>query len=94
MSVKSVHFDYNTILCTLYIHQNLLFIRFVKIKDIFVNFVKKIQLYSHLMKIFIIVINAVMCIITNVGIIELSVLNVKELKNDLKLKQNISKYNI
>lgn len=44
------------------------------------------------MKILIVVINAVTCITTNVGLTELSVLNVKELKNDLKLKKNISKY--
>lgn len=94
MTVKFVHFYYNATLYTLYIIKILLFIRFVKIKDIFVNFVKKIQLYFRLMKIFTIVINVVMCITTNVGIIELSVPNVKELKNDLKLKRDLSKCNL
>lgn len=45
------------------------------------------------MKILIVVINAVMCIITYVGVTELSVPNVKELKNELKVKNNVSKYN-
>lgn len=53
------------------------------------NFVKKAQYYFHSMKMFIPVINAVMFTITNVGIKEISVPNVKELKNGLKFKNTL-----
>lgn len=62
------------------------FFRFVKIKDIFVKFVRGTQYYSHLMKMLMNVISAKMFITTNVGKHEISVLNVKELKLDVKLK--------
>lgn len=57
------------------------------------NFVKTTQLYSHLMKILMIVIDVIMFIITNVGTKEISVPNVKELQNGLKLKNTFLKYN-
>lgn len=57
------------------------------------SFVKKTQLYSHLMKILMIAINVIMFIITNVGTKEISVPSVKELQNGLKLKNTLLKYN-
>lgn len=72
----------------------IIYFRFVKIKDIFVSYVKKIRLYSHSTKNLAVVTNVKTFIMASVGTDEISVQNVNASKNEIEFKTNaLLKYN-